>query len=659
MSAGVSFTSDSAPTANGPVPASKPGSTPVNHQIQGTLHVDEVLQKYKQERDKRVRPDGSSQYINPAKSEKLKRFQEDPWIDAHTPNPGLVNFPTGSRVKVLVVGAGFGGLLFGARFQEAGINDICIVDSAGGFGGTWYWNRYPGLMCDVESYVYMPLLEETGYMPKHKYSSGYELREHANRIAERYQLFDKALFQVKIREMVWDDVEKEWNVNLKQINGGPDIVIKAQFVISSTGILNYPKLPGIPGIEDFQGHMFHTSRWDYDYTGGSPSDPSLTKLQDKKVGIIGTGATAVQVVPHLGRWSKELFVFQRTPSAVDVRDNRPTDPEWWAQEVISSGQGWQRRRMENFNEFISNITPPPPVDLVSDNWTKMHTFSVVTGGPKVAFDSIGAYLADMQALDFPRQERIRRRVDETVRNKDTAEKLKPWYAGWCKRPCFHDEYLPTFNRPNVHLVDTDGRGIDSITTRGLVVGGKEYDLDVVIFGTGFYTPAKDSPATRADMVVRGREGKTLDDKWKKGVSTLHGIITRGFPNLFFTGPHQAGASANQVYSLDQFAIHLAYLLSKATQDHEARKGKTAIEPTADAEEAWSMEVVSRAGVFAAFSGCTPSYLNLEGETDKPATPEEQMTAARGALWGEGPNNFVKILQAWRSEGKLRGLEVTA
>ena len=344
----------------------------------------------------------------------------------------------------------------GARLREAGFESLRIIETGGDFGGTWYWNRYPGAMCDVESYFYLPLLEETGYMPKHKYSFAPEILEHARRIARHYHLYDDALFQTSITGMRWDESDQRWIIST---NRGDRF--KAQYVAMANGPLSRPKLPGIPGINDFKGYTFHTSRWDYRYTGGD-SCGNLEKLKDKRVGIIGTGATAVQCIPHLGEAAKHLYVFQRTPSSIDVRNNRETDPDW----VASLEPGWQRRRMENFNILVSG--GDQDVDLVHDGWTDIFrnlTGIVAEAGLEEARARLTAHERAqlLGAVDYRKMNQIRARVDAIVKDHATAEALKPWYRQFCKRPCFHDEYLPTFNRPNVTLVDTNGHGVERLT----------------------------------------------------------------------------------------------------------------------------------------------------------------------------------------------------
>ena len=431
---------------------------------------DALHAKYLAERDRRLRGDGIGQYVE-IKAE-FSHYIDDPYVE-----PGFTREPVFDHVEVAIIGGGFGGLLMGARLREAGIESIRMVESGGDFGGTWYWNRYPGAMCDVESYCYLPLLEELGYMPKHKYSFAPEILEHSRAIARHYKLYDQALLQTAVSEMRWDEAAGNWIISTSRGDR-----FTAQYVAMANGPLSRPKLPGIPGINDFKGHTFHTSRWDYAYTGGDSSG-GLTGLADKRVGIIGTGATAIQCVPHLGEWAKELYVFQRTPSSVDVRNNAPTDPQWAA----SLTPGWQRRRQDNFNILVAGGNQDE--DLVHDGWTDI--FRNVTGtaakqiSRKLGRHLTGAERAEVMALaDYRKMNQVRARVDALVEDPETAALLKPWYRQFCKRPCFHDEYLQTFNRPNVHLVDTGGKGVEALTEHGVIANGREYEVDCLIFATG-------------------------------------------------------------------------------------------------------------------------------------------------------------------------------
>ncbi|KAL4769302.1 hypothetical protein BDW60DRAFT_224989 [Aspergillus nidulans var. acristatus] len=635
-----------------------------------------TLQKYATEAQKRRRPDGTAQYADIALSAQFKHFSEDPWIRGDEnqrqnpylsqPNPVPKN---GGHTKVLVTGAGFGALLYAFRLMQTGAfkaEDFVFVDSAWGFGGTWYWNRYPGLMCDVESSCYMPLLEETGYIPKHRYSYGPELRSYAELVARKYGFHTRAVFGSTVKECVWDEERSEWVTTAIQKNPTTrteaTLSIRSDFVVLASGILNRPKLPRLAGLDTYRGHMFHTSRWDYEYTGGSPEDPTLSRLRGKKVAFIGTGATGIQVVPELAKWAERLYVFQRTPSSVDVRGQRAIDPEEWRRDITKEGrEGWQRERRENFALFCSNAPDLPRENLVDDAWTHYPTNSALVGGPRAAevtAQNVEGYVEGLHRLDIVRQERIRQRVESVVKDPATAEGLKAWYPGWCKRPCFHDEYLAAFNEPNVTLVDTDGKGIDGFSTAGVRHAGKDYQVDVVILGTGFESFTAGSPSFRARIEIKGRGGESLDEKWKRGAGTLHGVFTHGFPNLLLTGLTQAGGAVNVVHVMDVLASHGAKIIQAAQQEVGSYQ-KVLIEPTFEAEEAWSMAVASNAYAYAAIPDCTPSYATLEGSRMAAETPEDEIRLARSLSWGRGICDFIEILAAWETDNRLSDLRISA
>jgi cyclohexanone monooxygenase len=413
--------------------------------------------------------------------------------------------------------------------------------------------------------------------------------------------------------------------------------MRAQFVVMANGPLHRPKLPGIPGIESYSGHSFHTSRWDYAYTGGT-SDGGLVGLAGKRVAIIGTGATAVQCIPHLGETAEHLYVFQRTPSSIDVRDNRDTDPEW----VASLQPGWQKRRMENFNNLVSGVLEPE--DLVNDGWTDIIGKLLIMARRGTAdLSSLEGIQSTMELADFEKMEQIRARVDTIVADPLTAEVLKPYYRQFCKRPCFHDDYLQTYNRPNVTLVDTDGKGVDRITERGIVVGDTEYEVDCIIYATGFEVGT--SYTRRAGYEVEGRDGVTLTEKWADGASTLHGMHSRGFPNCFIFSPTQAGFTVNFPHLLDEQARHLAYILREAID-----RGATTVEAGEEAEAAWVQTIIDMAQYNVRFlESCTPGYYNNEGR------PAER--SIRNSSYGAGAIAFFKVLDDWRSRGDLAGLEL--
>lgn len=624
-----------------------------------------VRQKYIEERNKRRRGDGIAQYVKLADSTQFRHLQDDPWADHAALNAQTPALSDGDEIKFLVLGAGHGGLLFAVKLIEAGFNpsDIRLLDDAGGFGGTWYWNRYPGLMCDVESYIYMPLIEETGYMPRHRYSYGTELRENAERIAKKWGLGDKTLFRTHCHTAEWNDDEKRWMIQATENRGpaepGREIRLKAQYVLAASGPLNAPQIPRLPGLDQFKGSSFHTARWDYGVTGGSDVDWTLDKLTDKRVGIIGTGATAVQAVPHLAQRAKHLYVFQRTPCSVDVRGQRPTDPDEWTQK-IASVKGWQRTRSDNFNAYLSNAPPEDDVNLIDDGWCRTRAYCAVIGGRGgiVSPDRIPEHVASLHAWDFERAERVRARVSAVVKDPETAEKLKPWYPAWCKRPTFHDDYLPAFNRPNVTLVDTDGKGVDAVTAEAIVANGVAYPIDVLVLSTGFSGSLEGrSPAARGSTRIVGRSGRTMDDKWlQDGAATLHGVATNEFPNLFFVNGTQTGVTANFTFVLELLATHVASTLAEAERRAE-RSEKLTVEVTKAGEDAWTYEILMRASWFAGLSGCTPSYINGEGASDEVVDMKEKIKAARGAPWGEGIVSFTEVLEAWKADGGLKGFEI--
>ena len=576
--------------------------------------------KYAEERQRRLRDDGIAQYVEVTGP--FARFAEDPWAD-----PTFTREPIADEVDVAIVGAGFGGLLTGARLRELGVESIRLIDKAADVGGTWYWNRYPGIACDVESYVYIPLLEELGYVPTEKYTKGEEIFAHCRRIARHYDLYRDACLQTEVHEIRWDAEDSRWIIST---NHGDEI--HARFVAMANGYLQKPKLPGIPGITTFGGHTFHTSRWDYDYTGAG-----LEKLADKRVGIIGTGATAIQCVPHVAAKAQQLFVFQRTPSSVDVRANQPTDPQWAA----SLQPGWQQRRIENFQTLTAGGEADE--DLVADAWT-----SITKKLPVMRNNDVGDMSPDERAnlselADFAKMEEIRARIDEIVTDGATANALKPWYGYYCKRPCFHDAYLQTFNRDNVVLVDTRGQGVERITETGVAVDGVEYEVDCLIFATGFEVGTDYSRRTGFDVV--GRDGLTLTEKWADGVRTFHGLHVQGFPNCFVVSIAQSGFTVNFPYLLDVQARHVAWIIARTLSENGVE-----VEASRDAEAAWVDTVVQRAEVIAGRRrSCTPGYYNREGKADA--------QSQQGTFFLGGPTEYADILADWRAQGTLDGLEI--
>jgi cyclohexanone monooxygenase len=580
-----------------------------------------LRRRYDEERDKRLklRPQGEAQFLKMQGA--LAHYRNDPYTKREE-RPARTE-----TVDVAIIGGGFAGLLTAARLREHGIDDIRIFDRGGDFGGTWYWNRYPGAACDVESYVYLPLLEETGAMPSAKYIQAPEILDHCRAIADKYDLYARGLLQTDVTEARFDENTARWII--KTDRGDQ---ISARFCILASGHYREPKLPGIPGIETFKQHSFHTSRWDYDYTGGDFYS-GLPNLKDKVVGIIGTGATAVQCVPHLAQWSKHLYVFQRTPSGVGVRGNQPTDPAWFK----SLPPGWQRPRMDNFAKaHLGEVAE----DLVNDGWTQLGRLLRARAKPGMTLEE---YWQVWQMADYEIMEDVRARVDEIVSDRETAEALKPWYDWLCKRPCYHDGYLEVFNQPNVTLVDTQGQGVERLSRDAVFANGKEFKIDCLIYATGFEL----SPYEQGTpLPIYGRNGLPLAEKWKDGTTTMHGMHIHGFPNFLMNSSRQGFWSNNFQHGKDEMARHMVYIIQRAL-----KQNVSIVEVTPDAESAWVKFHEERTSVFLQrWLSCTPSYFNQEGK------PSATMT--RDSPFGGGIFELAAILQQWRERGDMRGLKLS-
>ena len=583
------------------------------------LSLEEAREKYRIEREKRLRADGIRQYKE-LKGD-YEEFDRDPYVE-----PGFTRDAVIEDVDVVIVGGGFGGMIEAANLTKAGVTNFRIVEKAGDFGGTWYWNRYPNAACDVESYVYLPLLEDTGYMPTEKYAKAPEIFAYCQLLGRTFDLYRGALFQTEVEDMRWDESRKRWNVMTSRSD-----VLSAKFIVIAGGVLHKAKLPGIPGIETYAGRAFHTSRWDYSYTGGS-SQTLMEKLADKRVGIIGTGATAVQVVPKLAEAAKDLFVFQRTAACVGVRNNKPTDPEWFK----SLKPGWQAERTRNFTQAVTGAQPA--VDMIDDEWTKMNWVDT----RKLPENDEEAL--ELERIDFENMERVRQRIADVIKDPATAELMMPWYSQSCKRPCFHDEYLPAFNRPNVHLVDTDGKGVNEINESGVIVNGVEYPVDLLIFASGFEVTT--GYTHRLGFDPKGRNGVSLSEAWAEGPATLHGVLSNGFPNMFMISTVQGAQATNFVHSITEAAQHVAFLIEQCVKGDIAT-----IEPETAAQENWFETLFAQLWGIARYNAtCTPGYLNSEGGGD--------MRSARAIAWMTSVLGFAEYVENWRQQGDLAGLTLT-
>ena len=584
----------------------------MDHDNDGSdLTLEELRQRYEAEAAKRIRTDGMRQWRG--LDEVDEALDRDPWAD-----PDAVRAPVEEEVTVVVVGGGFGGMFTAIDLGRQGIRDIRIVEKGADFGGTWYWNRYPGCQCDVESYTYLPLLEETGFMPSQRYAGAPEIFAYCRKIGEHFDLYPQALFQTEVTGAEWDEEASRWHVTT---NRGDRLT--ARFLVVAGGILHKAKLPGIPGIETFGGTAFHTSRWDYSVTGGSPTEP-MEKLAGKRVGIIGTGATAVQVVPELAKTAGEVFVFQRTPAAVGVRGQAPTDEAWYR----SQAPGWQHERIINFTEAVTGAHPA--VDMVDDGWTRALWDDTQRRG------ATPEEQAELERLDIAVMEGFRHRIDEVVEDPETAAKLKPWWSKHCKRITFHDQYLQAFNRPNVHLVDTDGRGVERITPAGPVVDGVEYPVDILIYASGFEVTT--DLARRIGFDPRGHGGTALSERWAEGAHTLHGVFASGFPNLLLISLVQGGFGTNFAHLLAEAAGHVAAIVGICLDE-----GIETIESTDEAEEAWLLTLLKVGeGNADYFLSCTPSFYNSEKQAI-------DARAARNLTYTGSLLDFAAHLERWRSD----------
>ena len=603
----------------------KPSNVPPIDEID----VPAMLERYDFERERRLARDGETQYVQPHGGA-VRDYSIDPHSEMQPREPIT------DEIDVVVLGAGWGGVLASYYLTKEGVTDICNIDTAGDFGGVWYWNRYPGVQCDNESYCYLPLLEETGFMPSKKFADGEEIQGYTRLIAETFGFADKAIFHTQITSLIWHEAIQRWHV---VTNRGDDI--KARFVVMANGVLNMPKLPSIEGAETFKGKLFHTSRWDYDYTGGSYADPSLDRLADKKVALVGTGATAIQAVPHLAQYCEHLYVVQRTPSCVDARPNPPTDEEWLA----SLEPGWQQIRQDNFHRGAIESFLPDENDLICDFWTEINrnikARLEAEGWPEIEMDE---FLARRDEMDHRVMERLRRRVDELVDDPDLAEQLKPYYRFMCKRPLSSENFYPVFNQDNVQLVDvSETRGLQKLTERGFIAGGHEYDADCAIFASGFEVTSALERRWGIDR-IEGRNGLSLYDHWRDGPQTLHGTMTHGFPNQFYIGYIQGGLNASVTEQFGRQGEHIAYIIAETL-----RKGAQVAEPTKQAMDDYT-------GHFKAtqidnndlLNVCPPSYFSNEG-----ASTHEWGLFRQ---WANGWHDFLHVLREWREKGDMDGIE---
>jgi len=402
-------------------------------------------------------------------------------------------------------------------------------------------------------------------------------------------------------------------------------------------------IPAIPRMKSFAGPAFHRARWDYAYTGGSQEHPRMTGLADKVVGVIGTGASAIQAIPPLAESSKQLYVFQRTPAAVGVRGDRPTDDEFAA----TLERGWHRERNENFQAVM--LGQPVEADLVDDGWC--HHFARINNQRLEPGMTAEEYRFQVDEFDHEVMELHRQRIRETITDPARADLLMPYYKYSCRRPLFHDDFLPSLNRDNVTVVDCPV-GIDRVTEHGVVVDGQEYELDCIVYATGFEPEVTPLPR-RAGHEIVGRGGRTIAEKWTDGAATLFGLMTSGFPNLFLMPcpGQQAVVTVNYTLLAEVGAEFVAEVIAALDAD-----GVDAFDVTEDAEADWVRQVMTASMASAPPPGgvpCTPGSRMLFDDDGNMV-----LLDPHAGTYGGGFGDYFgyrDLLTEWRERGDFAGL----
>ena len=485
----------------------------------------------------------------------------------HASSPDVRGEPT--RLDVVIVGAGFGGMYAVYKFREMGLK-IQAFEAGGDVGGVWYWNRYPGARVDLPSidysFSFSPEIEQE-WVWSEQFAAQPELLRYINFVADRLDLRRHIRFHTRVRSAVWDAERELWTVTTE---GGD--VYEATYCIMATGPLSVPKDPEIPGLDRYRGRLLRAARW--------PHEP--VRFEGLRVGVIGTGSTGIQIVQEVGKEAGELHVFQRTPSFTMPMRNEALTPDY-VSEVKRHYAGIREAarnsavggtRPQSTRAFFS-VTPNQRRQLLEDAWKNgglamLGTFSDLLTNPE----------ANEHVAEF-----VRGKIGEVVADPATAEKLKPRdYPIFARRPCLDSSYYETYNRPNVHLVDCLSDPIVEITERGVRTRSGEVELDVLILATGY--DGLTGALLAFDVV--GRDGRTVEDKWKDGARSYLGLMMEGFPNLFMTtGPNGPAALANIIRISENDVDWIADAMT-----HMARNGLSTIEPTAEAERRW-MDIVFR------------------------------------------------------------------
>jgi cyclohexanone monooxygenase len=471
-------------------------------------------------------------------------------------------------LDVVVVGAGFAGLYMLHRLRGLGFS-AHVYEQGAGVGGTWYWNRYPGARCDIESMQYSysfseELQQEWNW--SERYASQPEILEYANHVADRFNLRTGISFNTRVERAEFDEATGTWKVMIS--DGRP---VCARFIVLATGCLSNARMPDIKGLSEFKGKIYHTGHWPHekvDFTG-------------KRVGVIGTGSSAIQSVPLIAREANHLFVFQRTPNFSIPAHNAPLTAE--ARDAFRENYPEIRRfaREETRNGIYTDLPDRGAFDDGENARRVRYEDRWIKGGLPflIAYNNL---VIDKAANDTA-AEFVRGKIAETVRDRETAKLLQPEnYPFGSKRLCVDTDYYATFNRPNVTLVDISAGGIEEILPNALRAGGRDHEVDALVLATGF--DAMTGSVAKID--IRGRGGMTLNQKWAEGPKTYLGLMSEGFPDLFMiTGPGSPSVLSNMLVSIEQHVDWISDCIAFMRE-----RGHTIIEATTDAEEQWVAHV---------------------------------------------------------------------
>ena len=479
--------------------------------------------------------------------------------------------PTPQRVDVLVVGAGFGGMYAVYKFREMG-KSVVGIEAGGNVGGVWYWNRYPGARCDLMSvdysYGFSPEIEQE-WTWSEQFAAQPEILAYANFVADRLDLRKDFKFNTRVTSAKWDEAAQLWRATTDQGE-----VLEAPYAIMSTGPLSVPKDPDIPGIDRFKGELYRAQKW--------PHHP--VSYEGKRVGVIGTGSSGIQIIQEVGPQAGELFVFQRTPSFTLPMRNRALDDEYIA-EMKKHYPQMRAAMRNNPTGGTRPVTSRPFFSLPKDQRLEAMEQAWVNGGHTFLGSFSDLMIneeANEQVADF-----VRDKIGQIVNDPDTAEALKPrGYPIFARRPCLDSSYYETYNLPNVHLVDCKKDQIIEITENGVRTQSGEVELDMLIFATGY------DALTGALLAfeVEGRDGLKLKDKWADGPRSHLGVAMEGFPNMWATtGPNGPAALANIITISEHDVDWIADLIT-----HMEAKGITSAEPTQEAEDRWMTMVADLA-----------------------------------------------------------------